>query len=158
MEWEVLVEPPLIHWRMWRVRLRPPFLIVRQGQSFWVEAHAPEHCSATLQAFRDGCYSGAWCYDATGGEWPIINATLKERPTLLQRSFPWKRVAVELHLGLRVEADLAAAISRIAEVLRSDNEFCQGLRTPPAEVLRQFESARTTADLIQIARRWQRAG
>jgi len=48
---------------------------------------------------------------------------------------PWKRVAVELQLGLRVKADLAAVVSQLAVVLQSNNEFCESLRTAPAEVL-----------------------
>jgi len=67
---------------------------------------------------------------------------------------PWKRVAVELHLGLRVKADLAAVVSQLAVVLQSNNEFCESLRTAPAEVLARFQSARAPVEIIQIARRY----
>jgi hypothetical protein len=122
-----------------------------------VETCTPQDCAATLQALREGCYSGAWCYDSTGGEWPVIEATLKKHPSLLERALPWRRVAVELHLGPRAEADLAEVLSRIGEVLRSENDFCERLKTPTAEIPAQFNHARTTADLIAIASRYVRA-
>ena len=133
---------------------RPPFLVVRPGEAFWVETCQPDECSATLQAFRDGCFAGASCYDVTGGEWPIRDAILKRRPSLLDRALPWKRLPVILHLGPRVEVDLLTVISRIGDILRSSNEFCEHLRTPPSEMLKQFERARTPADVLEVARRY----
>jgi hypothetical protein len=135
--------------------LNPPYLVVRPGQSFWVETRSPEDCTATLQAFQDGCYTGAWCYDAMGGQWPVVEARLKTRPSFLDRVMPGRRVPVELRIGPRAEVDMADALRRIREVLNSDNEFCEYLnsRTPVTEVLAQFEGARTTADLIAVANR-----
>jgi hypothetical protein len=136
------------------VPLTSPFLVVRPGEAFWVESCQPDDCSATLQAFRDGSFTGAWCYDATGGEWPIRDACLKRRPSLFDRAFPWKRVPVKLRVGPRAEIDLSTVIARIADVLRSGNAFCEDLRTPPSQILRQFERVRTPADVIDLARRY----
>ena len=130
----------------------PPFLIVRKGQSFWVETRAVDDCSATLQAFHEGCFGDAWCYDSTGGAWPILEARLKQPPSFVHRVLPWKRVAVELHLGARVNADLPRLVSELATVLRSGNEFCESLPAPPAEILARFERARAPAEIIHIAR------
>jgi hypothetical protein len=133
--------------------LEPPFLVIRKGQSFWVETRAPEDCSATLQALRDGCFREAWCYDSTGGGWPILEAKLRSRPSFVQRVLPWKHVAVELQLGSRVNADLAALVSQLAVVLQSNNAFCESLRAAPADVLAQFQGARGPAEIIDIAHR-----
>jgi hypothetical protein len=65
-----------------------------------------------------------------------------------------ERVAVTLHVGPRAEVDLPTEISRIADVLHSGNECCEYLRTPPSEILRQFERVRTPADVIEVARRY----
>jgi hypothetical protein len=132
----------------------PPFLIVRKGLSFWVETRAVDNCSATLQAFREGCFRDAWCYDSTGGGWAILDATLKQPPSFAQRVLPWKRVAVELHLGSRVTTDPATVASELATVFRSGNEFCDHLPEAPAEVLRRIEAATSMAELIQIAHRY----
>lgn len=135
--------------------MKPPFLIVREGTSFWVETGSAEGCSATLQAVREGCFREAWCYDASGGVWPIVEATLKQRPTFAQRLLPWKRLAVDLRLGPRTETDVAIVVSHLARILRSDSGFCESLQAPAADVLRDFESARTPADLIRIARKYE---
>lgn len=38
---------------------QPPFLVIRAGKSFWVEGRALNQCSATLHAFREGCFRDA---------------------------------------------------------------------------------------------------
>jgi hypothetical protein len=131
---------------------QPPFLVVRAGQSFWIETRAAGDCSATLQAFREGCFRDAWCYDSTGSGWPILVARLKQRPSFLQWLMPWKQVAVELHLGSRIAADPAGVIASLAAILRSGNEFCDSLRTPPHDLVTRFQNARELADIIQVAR------
>lgn len=75
---------------------------------------------------------------------------MKKRPSLLDRGLQ-RPVGVELRFGPRAEGDLAEALIRIGEVLRSDNGFCDELKTPAIQVLAQFESSRTTADLVAIA-------
>jgi len=133
--------------------LQPPFLVVRPGQSIWVETRAPRDCATTLQAFQSGCLSETWWYDAAGGAWPVVEAKLKDRPSLVDRVLPWRRVAVELHFGPRAEANVSEVLSRIGEVLHSDNEFCAHLKTSMADIWAQFSNARTTADLIAVANR-----
>jgi hypothetical protein len=130
--------------------MNPPFLVIRPGKAFWVETRPPQDATATLRAFADGCYSGTWWYDSTGGVWNVVEAELKKRPSLFDRGLQ-RPVAVELRFGPRAEGDLAEALARISEVLRSDNEFCDDLKTPAVEIWAQFESARTTADLIAVA-------
>ena len=51
-----------------------------------------------------------------------METKLKRRPSRLDRGLH-RPVAVELSLGPR--ADLAGALTRIGEVLSSDNEFCE---------------------------------
>ena len=137
------------------MQLEPPFLVVRPGVSFWVETRPLEDCSATLQAFRAGCFLDAWCYDPAGGGWPILEATLQHRPSPSDEVLPWTHVGVALRLGPRIDADIRSVVAQLALVLRSGNEFCESLRTPPADVLDRFQRARTTAEIIGIAREYQ---
>ena len=130
--------------------MEPPFLVIRPGKAFWVETGWPQEATATLHAFADGCYSGTWWYDSRGGVWTVVEAKLKKRPSLLDRGLQ-RPVGVELRFGPRAEGDLAEALSRIGEVLRSDNEFCDELKTPAVQILAEFESSRNTADLVAIA-------
>jgi len=132
----------------------PPFLFIREGKSFWVESRPLNECSATLQAFREGCFRDACCYDATGGLCPVVNAALKKRPSLAQRLLPWRRVPVELHLGARSQADLKDVVSQLAAVLRSESGFNESAAVPPKDILQRFEGARTPSDVIRIAREY----
>jgi hypothetical protein len=129
----------------------PPFLIIRKGKSFWVESTEPSKCAATLQAFREGCFTEACCYDRTGGLWSIADAKLEQGPSILYRILPWRRIPVELRFGPRKQVDVREVVSRLTEVLQNDSEFCVSLRVPPAELLLRFESARTPAEVIRIA-------
>ena len=95
--------------------INPPFLVIRPGKAFWVETRPPHDATATLRAFADGCYSGTWWYDSTGGVWTVVEATLKKRASLLDRGLQ-RPVAVELRFGPRAEGDLAEALARIREV------------------------------------------
>jgi hypothetical protein len=130
--------------------MNPPFLVIRPGKAFWVETRLPQDAVATPRAFADGCYSGTWWYDSTGGVWTVVAANWKKRPSLLDHGLQ-RSVPVELRFGPRANGDLAEALARIREVLSSDNEFCDGFKTPAAELRSQFERARTTADLAALA-------
>lgn len=123
---------------------------MRKGKSFWIENASPEDCSATLQAFQEGCFLEAACYDAAGGMWPIINVKLKQTPSLVQRLLPWRRVAVELHIGNRVVVDVKHVISQLAEVLHSDSTFNEFLAVSSKEALTRFQDAATHQDIIDI--------
>jgi len=131
--------------------MNPPFLVVRPGKAFWVETRPPQDATATLRAFADGCYSGTWWYDSSGGVWTVVEAKLRKRPSILDRGLQ-RPVAVELCFGPRADADLPEALARLSGIL-SDDEFCDSLKTPAVEVWAQFESARTTADLLAVASR-----
>ena len=132
--------------------MNPPFLVIRPGQAFWLEIRPPHEATATPGAFADGCYSGTWWYDSSGGVWSVVNARLKERPSLLDRWLQ-RPVAVELRFGPRAEGNLKEALNRIGDVIRSDNDFCDSLKTPAEQILASFESARTTAELVAVASR-----
>ena len=130
---------------------QPPLLIIREGQSFWVELRPVNEWSATLQAFREGCYCGGVCYDSTGGLWPIVNAVLRERPSLAQRLLPGRRVPVEIRFGTRSHADLRDIVSRIAEILESESQFNESLPVPLPDILNRFEGAHSPSEVIRIA-------
>ena len=134
------------------MRLQPPFLVVRERQSFWVETRAPEHCTATRQAFLDGCYRDAWCYDSSGGRWQVLAATLKQRQSFIHRVLPWRHLPVVLELGPRVDTDAAELLLRLADILQENHEFCESLRMEPALLLDKLRSAREPAEVIEIAR------
>lgn len=130
---------------------QPPLLVIRENQSFWVEQMPVNEWSATLQAFREGCFRGVVCYDVTGGLWPIVSAVLKKRPSLAQRLLPWRRVQVEIHFGTRSQADLKDIVSRLAVVLGSESKFNEFLAASLTDILHRFEGAHSPSDVIHIA-------
>jgi hypothetical protein len=130
----------------------PPYLVIREGKSFWVEARHFGESSATLQALEERCFHDAWCYDASGRMWPIVNAALKARPSFLQRLCPWRPVPVELQVGMPTSIAAADIVARLATVLRSSNAFCEGLSAPPTDILAGFASAQAPSEIIAIAR------
>lgn len=132
--------------------MSPPFLVIRPGQAFWIERHPPRDATATLRAFADGCYARTRWYDSAGGVWPVIDAQLKQRPSFFDRALQ-RPVAVELSFGPREDADVAEALMRLREVLRSDNAFCDDFRMPAPDISAEFERAHTMADLIAVASR-----
>ena len=131
---------------------QPPYLVIREGRAFWVEDRSLGETSATLQAFEEGCFHNAWCYDATGSLWPIVTAALKEPPSFLRRLFAWRRVPVQLQFGPPTRVDVPDVVARLAKVLRSDNEFCEHLPSPPTDILNRFGEAHTPGDIISVAR------
>jgi hypothetical protein len=131
---------------------QPPYLVIREGKAFWVEERSLGETSATLQAFEEGCFHNAWCYDATGSLWPIVIATLKEPPSFLRRLLAWRRVPVQLQFGAPTHVDVPDIVARLAKVLRSDNEFCEYLPDPPTDILHRFAEAHTPSDIISVAR------
>jgi hypothetical protein len=51
-----------------------------------------------------------------------------------------------------MDVSSAELVSRLAGVIRDDNEFCDGFADASApDVLKRFEAACTPADIIQIA-------
>ena len=132
--------------------MNPPFLVIRPGKAFWVERGAPQDARATLNAFAEGCYADTRWYDATGGVWSVVEATLRKAPSLLDRALQ-RPVPVILRFGPRGEGDVADALTQLHEVLQSDNEFCESLKSSAAEVRAQFGRARTIAELVDVARR-----
>ena len=88
------------------VEPQPPVLIVRPRMAFWVVHDSVRRARATLQAFREGCFDGALCYDASGGSWDVTGAALDRPPTIIQRILLHRRLPVTLELGPRRAADL----------------------------------------------------
>jgi hypothetical protein len=129
----------------------PPYLVIRSGRAFWVEHRAPHDCSARLQAFREGCFREAYCYDASGTLWEVADARLKRRLSLFERLFQTRWVPVELHLGPGAPATLEDVVGRLADVLRGDSEFRDHLRESPEALLRRFEGVRNPHELILLA-------
>ena len=130
----------------------PPFLVIRKGKSFWVESDSTTNCAATLQAFREGCFFEASCYDATGGMWPIVDASLKRPPSILQRLMVWRRVPIELRFGIRTEVGVKEIVSELAAVLVRESEFTESLGVSSKAALERVELIRTHNDIIQVAR------
>ena len=132
--------------------MNPPFLVIQPGKAFWVEHGRPQDARATPCAFAEGCYAGTRWYDATGGVWSVVEATLRNAPSLLHRALQ-RPVPVVLRFGPRGEADVTDALGELDEVLGSDSEFCDSLNSSAAEVRAQFGHARTIAELIATASR-----
>jgi hypothetical protein len=130
---------------------RPPYLVLREDKAFWVETRPHGETSVTLQAFQEGCFHEAYGYDAGGSLWPILTATLKGQPSPSARLFAWRRVPVQLGFGAPTPVGMPDIIARLAKVLRSDNEFCDYLPSPPIDILRRFEQALAPSDIIRMA-------
>jgi hypothetical protein len=132
--------------------MNPPFLVIRPGKAFWVEPRHPQDARATLGAFAEGCYADTRWYDAIGGVWTVVEATLRNAPSLLDRALQ-RPVPVALRFGPRGEGDLTGALMQLHEVLQSDNDFCESLPNPAEEIRAQFDRARTMAELVDVASR-----
>jgi hypothetical protein len=129
----------------------PPFLVIREGLSFWVERQAASAVSITLQAFDEGCYSGALIYDGEGCLWPVESATLKVQPTFIDRLLPWRLLPVELHLGVPVAAGVSEIFAKLERILLSEKEFADSLQEPREVCLKRLQTARSAYELIVIA-------
>jgi hypothetical protein len=129
----------------------PPFLVIREGLSFWVERQPASTVAMTLQAFDEGCYSGALIYDGEGCLWPVEQAALKVQPTFIDRLLPWRLLPVELHLGPPVAAGVPKIFAKLERILRSESEFADTLREPRDVCLERLRTARSAYELIVIA-------
>ena len=129
----------------------PPCLMIRDNQAFWIHRDDPRLALATRQAFEDGCFENAWCYDASGGLWPIVGAKEEQPPSRSGRVLPWQKLRVSLALGPRTESALSDIIARLARILRPDNEFVEFSRTSAAEIASRLRLARSPEEVIQIA-------
>jgi hypothetical protein len=130
---------------------QPPFLVIREGTSFWVEDRPVDEWTATLQAFDDGCFRDACCYDTTGSRWHILDAGLRRRPSLAQRFLPWRQVSVAIRLGARSQPDLREVLAQLAAVLESGGEFSDALTIAPSILRERFQDAKLPSDIIRIA-------
>ena len=133
---------------------QPPVLIVRPSLAFWVVHGGVRQSRATLQAFREGCFDGAVCYDSSGGAWDVTGATLERPPTIVQRILLHRRIPVTLELGPRRAADLDDLVGRLREVLTSGSDFCDHLGAPAEQVLGEMEAAESAEAVIRVAARY----
>jgi hypothetical protein len=130
----------------------PPLLFIRPKHAFWTESQWNASPSATLQAFREGCFEETRCLDAEGRGWPIVAATLTTPASLLDKLFPWRRLPVALTLGQPTPADLNESIEALCEILsHPDSDFPFELSAPPTTIQEQFKSARSVPELISMA-------
>ena len=136
------------------VGAQPPALIVRPRKAFWVVHDSARRARATLQAFREGCFDGALCYDASGGSWDVTGAALDRPPTIIQRILLHRRLPVTLELGPRRAADLDDLVGRLREVLTSGSDFCDHLGAPAEQVLGEMEAAESAEAVIGVAARY----
>jgi hypothetical protein len=130
--------------------MNPPFLVIRPMHAFWVESRLPENCTATFQAFESGCFSETLWYDTTGGEWRVVEATLRHPPSTLDRLRPWREFVVVLRFGPRVDADLRKVLDSLQDVLHTDNEFCEYLNVPAPDLWARLRNASTVAEVVAI--------
>lgn len=128
-----------------------PYLVIRRALAYWVEHRPPADCLARLQAFREGCFDDAWCFDATGRIWPIVNARVARRLRLWERISATHWVPIEIELGPHSKPPLPEVVSRLADVLLGPSEFCDHLTEPPEALLQRFEAAGTPEELIRVA-------
>lgn len=126
-----------------------PYLVIREGKAFWVNARPVSETSATLQAFDEGCFREASVYDVTGRLWPIASASLKSRPSLWQRLLPWRRVPVALRLGPPTSVSIPEVVSWLTRVISGGEFLGESAR---ANALRRLEAAKTPTEILEIAR------
>jgi hypothetical protein len=131
--------------------LSPPYLVIRKGISFWVETRPVNSVSATLQAFEEGCYSGAVCYDSSGNLWPVEHAVLRVRPSFVYKLFPWRQLLVELRLGVQAAVEVADIIALLEAILRSDSKLDGHLRESSEVNMEHLKGVRTAQELIEAA-------
>jgi hypothetical protein len=131
---------------------QPPYLVVRESAAFWVETRPFGESAATVQAFEEGCYRGAWAYDMSGRMWPVVAAALARRASLFDRWFAWRRVPVRLEFGEPSLVGLPEIVARLETVLRSGSEFTASLSSPIEVVLGRLRGARTLEEVVLVAR------
>ena len=131
----------------------PPLLFIRPKLVFWTESEWNGTSSATLQAFREGCYERAQCLDATGRNWPIVAANLVAPVSLLDKLLPWRRLPVALTLGVPTPVVLRQVVEALCEILsHPESDFPFELAAPPATVQAKLRSAQSVPQLIAIAK------
>ena len=128
----------------------PPFLVIREGISFWVENRPVNDLSATLYAFNEGCYVDAFCYDSDSQYWPIEKAQFTVTPLLKYRFFPWQQLPVKLTLGKSTIAEVSEITAQLVEILQSDSEFNDYSSELPKSIKR-LRTARSASELIRAA-------
>lgn len=126
------------------------YMIIRPEASFWVEWGELGESTTTLQSFRSGCYEGAFCADATGGAWRVIEASLGREPGLLDRVLPWRRLPVELRLGPRRDLSLGELLAHLSTILDRKGDFQDSLTIAPGELLYLLGGAESIGEAIRI--------
>jgi hypothetical protein len=135
----------------------PPLLFIRPKLAFWTQSEWNDSPSATLQAFREGCFEGTWCLDSGGQSWPIVAATLTSPASFLDKLLSWRRLPVALTLGPPTPAVLDEAIEALCEILSDpESDFPFELGTSPVATQEALRGAESVPELISIARTYSR--
>jgi hypothetical protein len=132
--------------------LRLPCCLCARGLAFWVEPAWGPTSSATLQAFKEGCYNGTWVLDSAGVRWPILEAALVRAPSLLEWLLPWRHVPVRLRLGQTTNEGLTVAVEEIRRVLHSPGFDYEG-ELSLEEFEAELDTVQSPVALIDLARR-----
>ncbi len=131
----------------------PPYLAVRKGLAFWVETRPLRAWTATQQAFLNGCFDDAYLLDCAGNLWNIVDAKLTRQPGLVYRLLPGKQLPVNLEICLGEKPAIGDILADLAGILGCGGWFSENLESEPAEILKGFQAASTTAEIIEVARR-----
>lgn len=129
----------------------PPYLVIREQLSCWVETRQVHEWTVTPQSFSHGCFQNAWLYDANGHLWPIINAELDRRPTIVNHLMPWRQLPVRMGFGSCLKSEVKDVLIKLSRILETKSEFSENLDMDPREILESLKRARTPLGLIQIA-------
>lgn len=132
--------------------LIPPYLVIREDISFWVETRLSSSVSATLQAFNEGCYSATFCYDSNSELWPIENAEFKISPSIIHRLLPWRQLPVQLTFGASKNVVVEEVAAKLEAILKSDSEFNAYLRGTPETHIERLNAARSASELIEVVK------
>lgn len=129
-----------------------PLLYIRPQLAFWTESEWNGTSSATLQAFREGCYEKSWCLDTSQRCWPIVAAKPIRPVSFSNKLLPWRRLSVALTFGAPRPIALGEVVEALCEILsRPDSDFPFELAEPPARIQARLRSAQSAPQLIAIA-------
>ena len=131
----------------------PPYLVIREGVSFWVESRPLSDWTATPQALDEGCFRDAGIYDANGHLWQIDRAEFKLQPSFVNMVFPWRQLPLRIDIGSGARQGIPDVLAELAAILESGSSFLEGLDGDPRAILECLTRATTPTELIQFAER-----
>jgi hypothetical protein len=129
----------------------PPYLVIREGVSFWVESRPLSDWTATPQALDEGCFRDACIYDANGHLWQIDRAEFKLQPSFVDMVFPWRQLPLRIDISSGARPGTPDLLAELAAILESGSSFLEGLDGDPREILECLKRATTPTELIHYA-------